>query len=133
MAPAHCEYLSIPRLLIGHVHSVVGASKFSESSNYEDLLASQCTSCNVANDLSNYWVPQMYVKKQRDGKFHYVDMDFHVYYKIINDNGQTGPPGTSNPLLSGDIVAFPPGFKILAGIFLFIFDTVPAPLTDALN
>merc|ERR1711962_93342 len=71
--------------IAGHVHSVVGASKFGESSNYEDLLASQCTSCNVANDLSNYWVPQMYVKKQQDGKFHYIDMDFHVYYKLIND------------------------------------------------
>ena len=98
---------------------MVGASKFSESSNYEDLLASQCTSCNVANDLSNYWVPQMYVKKQRDGKFHYVELDFHVYYKLINDYGQTGPPDTPGPLSPGDIVAFPPGFKILAGIFLF--------------
>ena len=92
---------------------MVGASKFGESSSHEDLLTSQCTSCNVANDLSNYWVPQLYVKKQNDGKFHYVDMDFHVYYKLINDNGQTGP--NNNPLMPEEIVAFPTGFKILAG------------------
>ena len=31
----------------GHVHSVVGASGFRETVSYEDLVASQCTSCNV--------------------------------------------------------------------------------------
>ena len=40
-------------LFIGHVHSVVGSSKFSQSSSYEDLLTSRCTTCNVAKDLSN--------------------------------------------------------------------------------
>ena len=40
-------------------------------------------------------------------------MDFHVYYKLINDMGQTGP--INNRLVPGEIVAFPPGFKMLAG------------------
>ena len=97
----------------GHVHSIVGASKFGESANHEDLMTSQCTSCNVPEDLSNYWVPQLYVKKQQDSKFHYIDMRFAGYYKLITDLGQTGP--IDNLLKPGDVVAFPPGFKMLAG------------------
>ena len=109
-------------LPLGHVHSVVGSSKFSQSSSYEDILTSRCTTCNVAKDLSNYWVPQLYVKKKSDGKFYHVDMDFHVYYKLINDMGQTGP--INNLLVPGEIVAFPPGFKMLAGKASYIDLTV---------
>jgi len=97
----------------GHVHSIVGGSKFSESATNQDLLASSCTSCNVGDDLSNYWVPQLYIWKQSDGKFHYVDMEFHVYYKLINEFGQTDR--VNNPLHPGDILAFPDGFQMLAG------------------
>ena len=60
---------------------MIGGSKFSAGVSYPDLQASLCTSCNAAADLSNYWVPQLYVRKARDGKFYYVDNDFHVYYK----------------------------------------------------
>ena len=84
----------------GHVHSIVGGSRFNESVQYSDLQDSQCTTCNVPDDLSNYWVPQLYIKKQKDGKYHYVDMDFHVYYKLINDRGQSdqinNPIGKTN-------------------------------------
>jgi len=97
----------------GHVHAIVGGSKFDEFSTYEELQESKCTTCNVAKDLSNYWVPQLYVKKQSDGKYHYVDMDFHIYYKLINDRGQTD--FTNNPIEPGKMKAFPPGFKVLAG------------------
>ena len=103
----------------GHVHSIVGASKFGESANHEDLITSQCTTCNVPEDLSNYWVPQLYVKKQQDGKFHYIDMRFAGYYKLITDLGQTGP--NDNLLKPGDVVAFPPGFKMLAGKHKLIY------------
>jgi len=97
----------------GHVHTIVGGSKFDQSALYDDLQQSQCTTCNVAKDKSNYWVPQLYVKKQRDGKFYHVDMDFHVYYKLINDRGQTD--FSNNPLQPGEMHAFPPGFQVLAG------------------
>ena len=30
-------------------------------------------SCDIPLDLSNYWVPQMYVKKRSDGKCYYLD------------------------------------------------------------
>ena len=97
----------------GHVHAIVGGSKFDESAQYDDLQQSKCTTCNVAKDLSNYWVPQLYIKKKSDGKFHFVDMDFHVYYKLLNDKGQTG--FHNNPLQHGEILPFPTGFQVLAG------------------
>jgi len=97
----------------GHVHAIVGGSRFDQFTQYDALQHSQCTTCNVAKDLSNYWVPQLYVKKQRDGKFHHVDMDFHVYYKLINHRGQTD--FKHNPLQPGEMHPFPPGFLMRAG------------------
>lgn len=98
----------------GHVHSIAGGSRFSESVSYDELVLSGCTSCNVKDDLSNYWVPQLYVKKGNSGKYHYVDMEFHAYYKLITDRGQSDR-GTFNPLLSGHILPFPTEFRMLAG------------------
>ena len=66
-------------------------------------------SCDVVTDKSNYWVPQLYIHKQSDGKYHYVDNRFAVYYKLINDRGQTDP--VNNPFQPGDFAAFPPGFR----------------------
>ena len=96
----------------GHVHSIVGASKFSKTSTYEELLSSQCSTGNVDKDLSAYWAPSLYVKKS-SGKFQHVDMNFAVYYKLINDNGQTD--FHVNPIVPGEFKSFPPGFKMLAG------------------
>lgn len=66
-------------------------------------------SCDVVTDKSNYWVPQLYIHKQSDGKYHYVDNRFAVYYKLINDRGQTDL--VNNPFQPGDFAAFPPGFR----------------------
>ena len=95
----------------GHVHNIIGADTFSHNVTYADLMTSTCTTCNVPSDKSNYWVPQLYVHK-KDGKFYYVPMEFHVYYKLINDKGQTDP--VNNPSF-GAIREFPPGFQMVAG------------------
>ena len=42
-----------------------------------------------------------------------VHMHFAVYYKLINDRGQTDP--WNNPLYPGDMNAYPPGFQVKAG------------------
>ena len=97
----------------GHVHAIVGGSRFSVDLTYEDTQQSQCTSCNAGDDLSNYWVPQLYVYKQADGKYHYVPMEFHVYYKLINDRGQTDPD--NNPIVPGEFSAFPADFRVRVG------------------
>ena len=114
---SNLDYLHtyLPFYLSTYISSLINIQNdyYSVTTFHDELMKSKCTSCNVKDDLSNYWVPQLYVLKQNDGKFHYVDMDFHVYYKLINDMGQTGP--VNNHLVPGEIVAFPPGFKMLAG------------------
>ena len=82
-------------------------------------------SCDIPLDLSNYWVPQMYVKKRSDGKcyyiyniynisdttgkFHYLDNYMAVYYKLLNERGGMHP--VNNPIQPGDFHSFPPGFR----------------------
>ena len=90
----------------GHVHAIAGGSNFNETLTYPEMQSSQCTTCNAVEDKSNYWVPQMYIRKNTTGKFHYVDMRFSVYYKLQNDKGSVAP---WNPLRPGDIKAFPNG------------------------
>ena len=63
------------------MHTIAGASRFNETLTYEDMQASKCTTCNAPEDKSNYWIPQLYVRKVATGKFHYVPMRFAVYYK----------------------------------------------------
>ena len=66
-------------------------------------------SCDIPLDLSNYWVPQMYVKKQRDGKFYFLDNYMAIYYKLLNERGGVHP--VNNPINQGDFHSFPPGFR----------------------
>jgi len=98
----------------GHVHSICGGNGFSKTGTFGELIGSSCTTGNVKKDLSNYWVPSLYVKKP-NGEFHYVPAYFSVYYKLINDCCQTTPPGGTNPIQPGSIHSFPDGFKMIAG------------------
>jgi hypothetical protein len=70
----------------GHVHSVVGASAFSHSATFDTIRASACTTCNVPQDLSAYWVPQLYVKKADSGKYVSLPNEIHVSYIYIENN-----------------------------------------------
>merc|ERR1739845_121892 len=99
----------------GHVHSIFGGSKFSKTSDYLEVLSSNCTTGNIIDDLSVYWVPSLYVKKANGAGFHHVEARMAVYYKLINDRGQTNQPGNSNPITPGEFAAFPPEFRMLAG------------------
>ena len=118
MFPGHRE--------AGHVHTVVGASRFDKDQTFDSLQQSPCTryilstklsilkpffSCDIPLDLSNYWVPQMYVKKRSDGKFYYLDNYMAIYYKLLNDRG--GVHAINNPLEPGYFHSFPPGFRSL--------------------
>lgn len=43
-----------------HVHAIVGGNGFNFTMNYDQARASKCSTCNVKEDLSNYWTPKMY-------------------------------------------------------------------------
>ncbi|KAF2417655.1 hypothetical protein EJ08DRAFT_643450 [Tothia fuscella] len=50
----HIDPLAYPGIPSEHAHSYHGGSNFGFDTSYEDLMASPCTSCAVAEDKSAY-------------------------------------------------------------------------------
>lgn len=99
-----------PGQIASHVHTISGGNGFGFSMTYEQARASQCSSCEIKEDMSNYWTPQLYVKK-KNGKFEPVPVagekgsgngGMTVYYLQRGDKGEK-------------LHAFPEGFRVLAG------------------
>ncbi len=57
-----------PGAVSAHVHTIMGGSAFHFSMTYETTQLSNCTTCTVTADKSNYWVPQLYFHAQ-NGSF----------------------------------------------------------------
>ncbi|RPD60379.1 WSC-domain-containing protein [Lentinus tigrinus ALCF2SS1-7] len=86
-----------------HVHSIVGASRFKNTYDADDLMQSKCTTIPVQPDKSNYWAPQMYHRDQNTGVLTPMQTGFNIYY-LVRD----GPKGQP-------IKAFPKGLRMVAG------------------
>ncbi|TCD71412.1 hypothetical protein EIP91_010118 [Steccherinum ochraceum] len=90
-----------------HVHTVHGASNFNSTYDYDDIRASDCTSCMVTQDKSNYWFPKLYYMYP-NGTFQAVgNGGLLVYYQ----NRGTQDVANGGPGLK----AFPPGLKMITG------------------
>jgi hypothetical protein len=86
----------------GHMHQVVGGSNFGAAYNYEDQVASSCTSASITVDKSNYWMPKLYWMNN-DGSFIPLPA-FHRFYYFLQRNSPVEP-----------VSPFPEGFRMLAG------------------
>ncbi|QSZ31120.1 hypothetical protein DSL72_000683 [Monilinia vaccinii-corymbosi] len=84
-----------------HAHSTHGSGGLGIKSGYDELMASNCTSCSVTQDKSAYWTPSIYFKNAATGKFQLVEQvgGMLAYYLLYGDN----------------IKAFPKGFSMIAG------------------
>ncbi|ODQ56240.1 WSC-domain-containing protein [Saitoella complicata NRRL Y-17804] len=93
-----------PGKISGHVHTIHGGSNFGLTTSYEELRASDCTSCMVQEDMSNYWTPSLYWQNE-DGTFQDVPQvgGMTAYYLQRRDND------------SAALTTFPAGFRMLAG------------------
>ncbi|KAJ7185012.1 hypothetical protein C8R46DRAFT_883200 [Mycena filopes] len=91
-----------------HVHTINGGSNFNPTYTFDNLRASNCTNCLVAQDLSNYWYPKLYFQDPKTKLFEAVpDGGLLVYYQNRGDGDKSnGGPG---------IKAFPPGLKMITG------------------
>lgn len=49
-----------PGAIASHVHTVSGGNGFNFTMDYADARASECSSCPIKQDLSNYWTPKLY-------------------------------------------------------------------------
>jgi len=46
-----------PNGVAGHMHKVIGGSRFGAAYNYDDYSSAHCSSVKVQADKSNYWMP----------------------------------------------------------------------------
>ncbi|TFK85981.1 WSC-domain-containing protein [Polyporus arcularius HHB13444] len=92
-----------PGAIGSHVHSVVGASRFKNTYDADDLRQSKCTTIPVQPDKSNYWAPQLYHRDQNTGALTPMQTGFNIYYLVRN-----GPKNQP-------IKAFPKGLRMVAG------------------
>jgi Domain of unknown function (DUF1996) len=57
-----------PGVASPHLHTVMGGNGFGFNMDYAQTQASQCSSCTVQKDLSNYWIPNLWYQAE-DGNF----------------------------------------------------------------
>ena len=79
-----------PGAVSNHVHTIMGGNGFGFDMDYRRARASSCSSCQVKEDKSNYWVPMLYFKAE-NGSFISVDQvgGALIYYLFVPP--QLGP------------------------------------------
>ncbi|KAL4722163.1 hypothetical protein ACLX1H_010938 [Fusarium chlamydosporum] len=91
-----------PGTFSAHVHKLSGASNVNIDSTFESLQASRCTSCEVQDDKSAYWTPQLFYQ-HANGSFQMVPNGGTVIYYLGRGENRS------------NIEPFPPGFKMVTG------------------
>ncbi|KAF2801709.1 uncharacterized protein BDZ99DRAFT_215947 [Mytilinidion resinicola] len=90
--------------IAAHSHIIFGGDNFSPTAGYDDLIASESTSCRAKEDKSAYWTPSLHFQHS-DGTFEVVgNQGGMLAYYFLRDGG-TGQ----------QIKAFPAGFQMIAG------------------
>ncbi|CCA73977.1 related to glyoxal oxidase precursor [Serendipita indica DSM 11827] len=99
-----------PGVASSHLHNVVGGNNFNATYDPDFLLASTCTTSPITADKSNYWAPAIYFINHSTTPvtFSRIPSSFNIYYLPRGTTNESGNGG-------GDVKAFPPGFKMVAG------------------
>jgi hypothetical protein len=63
-----------PGQVSNHVHVIAGGNGFDFNITYDQARASTCSTCDIKEDLSNYWTPKLYYQAQ-NGSFISVPID----------------------------------------------------------
>ena len=56
-----------------HVHHIVGGNAFNATMEGDVSSRATCTTCEMAEDFSNYWTANLYFKHPTNGSYHRVD------------------------------------------------------------
>ncbi|KAK0707875.1 hypothetical protein B0H67DRAFT_603039 [Lasiosphaeris hirsuta] len=91
-----------------HLHTIMGGDAFDLAMDYRKTQTSDCTTCGVTKDLSNYWVPTVYFHAE-NGSFISVEQvgGINVYYQERMDWTEYCAGKTLQP--------FPKEFRMIAG------------------
>ncbi|EPE07387.1 hypothetical protein F503_08038 [Ophiostoma piceae UAMH 11346] len=107
-----------PGEVSSHLHTIQGASGFSNSATGDDLLASNCSTANVKADKSAYWMPSLFFHDKANNTFEPVKLFYmNVYYFFEGTND--------------DIKPFPVGLQMVSGNAML--KTAPATGNDVLD
>lgn len=88
-----------------HLHDIVGGSAFSPAMDYNTTQTSDCTSCMVNKDKSNYWVPSLF--HNNGGSFEIVNQHGSASIYYLNEKTRLGN--------GEEMKALPVGLRVLAG------------------
>lgn len=94
-----------PGVASNHVHSIAGGNGFNAELTFADTQASTCTTAEVTQDKSNYWMPVLYFNN--GGKFYKVPEanNRKIYYKFGNTDCSYDQQRSE----------FPQGFRMISG------------------
>ena len=94
-----------PGVASNHVHSVTGGNGFNADMTFQDTQDSTCTTAQVTQDLSDYWMPVLYLNDH--GKFYKVPEanTRKIYYKYGNGDCSADTSRSE----------FPQGFRMMTG------------------
>jgi len=91
-----------PGKVSGHVHAVFGGSAFNFTMDYAEARTSECTSCRVTADSSNYWVPNLWYQAENKSLTPLETGGALIYYLQRGDEGE-------------EILPFPKDFQMVSG------------------
>ncbi|TRX88525.1 hypothetical protein FHL15_010564 [Xylaria flabelliformis] len=92
-----------PGTISTHYHGIMGGSNFGATVEGDQLLDSTCTTANIKNDKSNYWVPALMFQDPKNGTFQKVPLFYmNVYYFFEATDDEIKPFPVGLKMLSGD-------------------------------
>jgi len=126
-----CSTLTIQRLdpvvqpgsiPAAHVHHIVGGNAFNATMTGDVGERGTCTTCQMAEDFSNYWTAHLYFKHPTNGSYHRVPV-LPVQPLLGGSQGASGGLTvyytqfdlSKDNLAKQKITAFKPGFRMTVG------------------
>ncbi|KAI0314800.1 hypothetical protein OF83DRAFT_1293676 [Amylostereum chailletii] len=99
---ARVDPIVSPGVASGHAHTIMGGSNIGLDSSFQDMVASNCTTCKVKDDKSAYWIPSLHYEFPNKTYASVSHGGMLVYYlQRTADNVE--------------VEAFPDGLRMLAG------------------
>ncbi|KAF2449404.1 hypothetical protein P171DRAFT_480490 [Karstenula rhodostoma CBS 690.94] len=106
-----------------HVHHIVGGNAFNATMTGDVGERATCTTCQMAEDFSNYWTAQLYFKHPTNGSYKRVPI-VPVQPLLGGSNGASGGLTVyytqfdlnRDNLKQQKVTAFQPGFRMTVGI-----------------
>ncbi|KAF3012661.1 hypothetical protein E8E14_011237 [Neopestalotiopsis sp. 37M] len=102
-----------------HVHHIVGGNAFNATMTGDVGARGTCTTCEMAEDFSNYWTAVLYFKHPTNGSYHRVPVKNNAALASGTTGGMTiyytPHDFSTDDLKNQPITAFQPGFRMTVG------------------